>query len=104
MEKIKMMNNENVNIIDTKEKLDNITITFNNTQEKMLLDCIRRVRTPFINITVQDVAKDLQVGENMAYEIFKRDDFPSVNIGRKWKISLIAYLLWKTQKRVQKGW
>ncbi len=95
-----MMNNENVNIIDTKEKLDNITITFDNTQEKMLLDCIRRVQNPFINITVQDVARDLQVGENMAYEIFRRDDFPSVNIGRKWKISLIAYLLWKTQKRV----
>ncbi len=94
------MNNENVKIIDTKEKLNNITITFDNTQEKMLLDCIRRVQNPFINITVQDVARDLQVGENMAYEIFKRDDFPSVNIGRKWKISLIAYLLWKTQKRV----
>ena len=94
------MNNENVKIIDTKEKLNNITITFDNTQEKMLLDCIRRIQNPFINITVQDVARDLQVGENMAYEIFKRDDFPSVNIGRKWKISLIAYLLWKTQKRV----
>ena len=100
MEIIKTMNNENVKIIDTKEKLNNITITFDNTQEKMLLDCIRRVQNPFINITVQDVARDLQVGENMAYEIFKRDDFPSVNIGRKWKISLIAYLLWKTQKRV----
>ena len=94
------MNNENVKIISIKEKLNNITITFDNTQEKMLLDCIRRVQNPFINITVQDVARDLQVGENMAYEIFKRDDFPSVNIGRKWKISLIAYLLWKTQKRV----
>lgn len=100
MEIIKTMNNENVKIIDTKEKLNNITITFDNTQEKMLLDCIRRVQNPFINITVQDVARDLQVGENMAYEIFRRDDFPSVNIGRKWKISLIAYLLWKTQKRV----
>ncbi len=94
------MNNENVKIIDTKEKLNNITITFDNTQEKMLLDCIRRVQNPFINITVQDVARDLQVGENMAYEIFRREDFPSVNIGRKWKISLISYLLWKTQKRV----
>lgn len=100
MEIIKTMNNENVKIIDTKEKLNNITITFDNTQEKMLLDCIRRVQNPFINITVQDVARDLQVGENMAYEIFRREDFPSVNIGRKWKISLISYLLWKTQKRV----
>lgn len=88
------------NSINTKDKLNDVTITFENTQEKMLLDCIRRIQNPFINITVQDVARDLQVGENMAYEIFKRDDFPSVNIGRKWKISLIAYLLWKTQKRV----
>ena len=92
------MNNEN--IINTKVKLENVTITLNNAQEKMLLDCVRRIQNPFINITVQEVAKDLQIGENMAYEIFKRDDFPSVNIGRKWKITLIAYLLWKTQKRV----
>ena len=69
-------------------------------EELMIIEAIKKIRNPFINLTVQDVAKDLKIGENMAYIIFKRDDFPSVNIGRCWKISLISYLLWKTQKRV----
>ena len=96
------MNNENIEtqIIDTKEKLNNITITLDTYQEKMLLETIKRLKNPFINISVQDVAKDLKIGENMAYAIFKRDDFPSINIGRCWKICLISYILWKTQKRV----
>ena len=86
--------------IDTKEKLDNISIPFENYQEKILLESIKRLKNPFINISVQDVAKDLKIGENMAYSIFKREDFPSINIGRCWKICLISYILWKTQKRI----
>ena len=62
-------------------------------EELMIIEAIKKIRNPFINLTVQDVAKDLKIGENMAYTIFKRDDFPSVNIGRCWKISLISYLL-----------
>lgn len=94
--------NENVEntLIDTKEKLDSIPITFENCQEKILLESIKRLKNPFINISVQDVAQDLKIGENMAYAIFKREDFPSINIGRCWKICLISYILWKTQKRV----
>ena len=69
-------------------------------EELMIIEAIKKIRNPFIDLSVQDVAKDLKIGENMAYTIFKRDDFPSVNIGRCWKISLISYLLWKTQKRV----
>lgn len=87
--------NENVKVIDTK---DNKSHTL---QELMIIEAIKKVQNPFINLTVQDIAKDLKIGENMAYTIFKREDFPSVNIGRCWKISLISYLLWKTQKRIQ---
>ncbi len=87
-------------IIDTQEKLDSIPISFDNYQEKILLEAIKRLKNPFINISVQDVAKDLKIGENMAYSIFKREDFPSINIGRCWKVCLISYILWKTQKRV----
>ncbi len=86
----------NTKLIDTKEKLNNIE----NSQEKILLESIKRLKNPFINISVQDVARDLKIGENMAYAIFKRDDFPSINIGRCWKICLISYIMWKTQKRV----
>lgn len=87
-------------VIDTQEKLDSIPIFFDNYQEKILLEAIKRLKNPFINISVQDVAKDLKIGENMAYSIFRREDFPSINIGRCWKVCLISYILWKTQKRI----
>lgn len=86
--------NENVKTVDTKENKKY------SLEELMIIEAIKKVQNPFINLTVQDVAKDLKIGENMAYTIFKREDFPSVNIGRCWKISLISYLLWKTQRRV----
>ncbi len=88
------MNNINTsNLIDTKENIPY------STQELIILEAVKKIQDPFINLTVQDVARDLKIGENMAYTIFKRSDFPSVNIGRCWKITLISYLLWKTQKR-----
>jgi len=31
---------------------------------------------------------------------FKRDDFPSINIGKSNQIMLLAYLIWKMNKRV----
>lgn len=96
------MDNENIktNVTDTKDRFNDIALTLDNYQERILLESIKRLKNPFINISVQDVAKDLKIGENMAYAIFKRNDFPSINIGRCWKICLISYLLWKTQKRV----
>ena len=87
------MNNNEIKTNLTEEK--NYSL-----KELMMIEAIKGVADPFMNLTVQDVAKDLKIGENMAYTIFKRDDFPSVNIGRCWKISLISYLVWKTQKRV----
>lgn len=87
------MNNINEKVIDTK---DNKKFTM---QEIMIIEAIKKIQNPFVNLTVHDIAKDLKIGENMAYTIFKREDFPSINIGRCWKISLISYLLWKTQKR-----
>lgn len=87
------MNSIENKIIDTKD------IQFHSLDELMIIEAVKKINNPFVNLTVQDVAKDLKIGENMAYTIFKRDDFPSVNIGRCWKISLISYILWKTKKR-----
>lgn len=87
-------------VIDTKENLDKCTVNLNNYQERMLVESIKRLKNPFYNISVKQVAEDLQIGENMAYEVFKREDFPSINIGRKWKICLISYILWKTKRRI----
>ena len=48
---------------------------------------------------IQDVAKDLKMGENLANQLFKRDDFPSVNIGKTKTVTLLAYLLWKMERK-----
>lgn len=89
-----MNNINNLQVIDTKE-IKSCTL-----EEFMIIEAIKKIKNPFVNLTVQDVAKDLRIGENMAYTIFKREDFPSINIGRCWKISLISYLIWKSKRRL----
>ena len=58
---------------------------------------------PFKNLTVTQVAKDLEFGANKANEIFQRDDFPSVNIGKRKKVNILAYWLWKMERRTEDG-
>lgn len=79
-------------IIETKEILT--------PEERMAIDTIRRVKNPFRMLTVKDVMNDLGICETVAYRTFKRDDFPSINIGKNNQIMLLAYLIWKMQKRV----
>lgn len=92
------MNNINevleMKLIDTKDR-NNIDLL----QRYMIAEALKRVRNPFINLTVKDVAKDLKMGENLTNELFKRKDFPSVNIGKQKTVTLLAYLLWKMQKQ-----
>ncbi len=40
------------------------------------------------------------MGENLTNELFKRADFPSINIGKTKTITAIAYALWKLEKRM----
>ncbi len=63
---------------------------------------VEKLDNPWDNLTVKDIAKDLKMGENKANEIFKRKDFPSVNIGKTKTISVLAYVLWKLEKREEK--
>ena len=94
----KTINNEIQNtetkniIIETKEVLT--------PEERMAIDTIRRVKNPFRMLTVKDVMHDLGICETVAYRTFTRDVFPSVNIGKNNQIMLLAYLIWKMQKRV----
>lgn len=78
--------------IDTKEE-PNLT-----PQQLMIIESMKKIKDPYKNITVEDVAKDLKVGINTAYEIFKRDDFPAIRIGKQKTITLLSYLIWKTEK------
>lgn len=80
------MSNINENIItDTKDK-SNYSL-----KELMIIEAVKKLNNPFVNLTVQDVAKDLKIGENMAYTIFERDDFPSVNIRKM--LENISYII-----------
>ncbi len=85
-------------IIDTEEiKNDKDGLSF---EEKMAIECVKKIKNPFRMITVDMVMKDLNICRTIAYRLFQRDDFPSINIGKNHQVTLIAYLLWKIKKRV----
>lgn len=83
------MNNENVKVTDT---IDNIN-------EKIVMSYINKLDNPFIILSVQDISKDLHIGINQAYELFKQSDFPAITVGKRKVVSLPAYLLWKMNKK-----
>lgn len=92
---------ENINI--TTQQMKNEIINRNNKKytkaELITIDSIRRLKNPFRMIGVKDVMKDLNICETIAYKTFKRPDFPSINIGKNNQVMLLAYLLWKMEKR-----
>ena len=71
----------------------------NSKKKKIIALAVQKIDDPFKNITVKEVVKDLKMGENLANEVFKREDFPCVNIGKTKTVTLLAYLLWKMEKR-----
>lgn len=91
------------NINERTQQMKNEIINRNNKQytkaELITIDSIRRVKNPFRMITVKDVMKDLNICETVAYKTFKRPDFPSINVGKNNQVMLLAYLLWKMEKR-----
>lgn len=87
--------NENINLNQTKDK----TLTI---EELLVKEAIKNIGNPFKNLTVKDVAKDLLVSEATANSIFRRSDFPSVNIGKTKTVTLLAYLVWKMNRKERK--
>ena len=81
-----------VEINNTKEK----AMT---TEDKNVAEVIKSMINPFDNLTVKEVAKDLKMGENLANQVFKRPDFPSVNIGKTKTVMKLAYYIWKMKHR-----
>lgn len=84
-----------IEIIQTR---DNSSI-----EELIIKEAIKNLGDPFRNITVKEVAKDLKMGENLTNKLFKRKDFPSVNIGKEKTVTLLAYILWKMKKQENDG-
>ena len=50
-------------------------------------------------LSVIDVSKDLHIGINQAYDLFKQKDFPTTTIGKRKAVTLASYLLWKMNKK-----
>lgn len=70
-----------------------------NIKKELIQSAIDKLEDPWKNLTVKDVAKDLKLGENKTNELFKRKDFPSINIGKTKTISALSFYLWKLDKR-----
>lgn len=85
------MNNVKTTIIDTEDK--------GNLNEQIVLNYIKKIDNPFVILSVSDISKDLHIGINQAYDLFKQKDFPTINIGKRKTVTLAAYLLWKMNKK-----
>ncbi len=81
--------NENTNLIDTKEDL----------KKQIIMNYLNKLKNPFATLSVSDVSKDLHIGINQAYDLFKQKDFPSIKIGKRKTVTLASYLLWKMNKK-----
>lgn len=50
-------------------------------------------------LTVEEVKDILKIGKNRTYDIFAREDFPSIAIGRKLVVEEGAFKRWLQEKR-----
>lgn len=81
----------NTELIDTKEREE--------LRGQIVISYLAKIKNPFVTMSVLDVSKDLHIGINQAYDLFKQDDFPAINIGKRKVITLASYLLWKMNKK-----
>ena len=71
----------------------------NNMQEQIIINYLSKLSNPFVTLTVEQVSKDLHIGINQAYYLFKQKDFPTTTIGKRKTVTLASYLLWKMDKK-----
>lgn len=88
----KIINN---NLIDTKEE--------NNCIKDLIVESVKKVKDPFEMLSVEDVMKDLGICYSTAYDLFNQEDFPSVQIGKKKKVTRLAYMAWKMKNMEKVG-
>lgn len=86
----KIINN---NLIDTKDE--------SNCMKDLMVEAMKKVKDPFEMLSVEDVMKDIGICYSTAYDLFNREDFPAIQIGKKKKISRLAYMAWKI-KNIEK--
>ncbi|MBQ8379376.1 MAG: AraC family transcriptional regulator [Clostridia bacterium] len=83
---VTLLNTEN----SSKRKFDN---------ELFMLLLEKYKINPFSNLSVKDVARDLGMNQNTANQLFKRSDFPSINFTKPKQICVLAYYLWKLERK-----
>ena len=81
----------NTELIDTKEREE--------LRGQIVMSYLTKIKNPFVTLSVLDVSKDVHIGINQAYDLFKQNDFPAINIGKRKVITLASYLLWKMNKK-----
>ena len=87
---------------DKNEKTNAFTINVENTEslkQKIVVNYFNKLKNPFVMLSVSDVSKDLHIGINQAYDLFKQKDFPATTIGKRKTVTLASYLLWKMNKK-----
>lgn len=105
MEEIDKINNQMITEIrDIKPNDATAKIILNvqnelTNKDVLLLSSINRLKNPFRMIGVETVMKDLNICRGVAYKIFQRDDFPSINVGKTKQIMLVSYILWKMTRK-----
>ena len=105
MEEIDKINNQVLAEIRDISPDDATTEVILNVQNELtnkdvlLLSSINRLKNPFRMIGVETVMKDLNICRGVAYKIFQREDFPSINIGKTKQIMLISYILWNMTRK-----
>ena len=83
--------NENVKVIDTKEK--------NSLDEIIVMNYLNKLENPFIVLSAKDISKDLHIAINQAYDLLKQSNFPTISVGKRKGITLATYLLWKMNRK-----
>lgn len=53
-------------------------------------------------LTVKQVQENLGIGRNKVYEVFAREDFPALKLGRKFGVDKEAFEEWKKKSRTNK--
>lgn len=81
----------NTELIDIKEREE--------LRGQIVMSYLAKMKNPFVTLSVLDISKDLHIGINQAYDLFKQNDFPAINIGKRKVIPLASYLLWKMDKK-----
>ncbi len=93
------LQNDSSNLNNQNNNKD-INATKINSKEKYVYSYLNRVKNPFVMLSVEQVSKDLHMGLNQTRDLFEQDDFPSVQVGKRKKVSLTAYLFWKLNNSI----